>query len=260
MGVRSAQVERFGELVAGGAPRLDVAALAIAAGADPALDEAHWLGELDRLADGVADVGSLVHRLFEREGFTGNTRRYDDPRNSLLHAVLARRTGIPITLAVVCLEVGRRAGIGLAGVGMPGHFLVRVSGTETLLDPFAGATLDAAGAEALFRGTTGAGPSVPFGPALLAATPVPAILTRILANLRAVYRRRGQVADLTWVLQMRMALPGVRAADVAELGVALGGSGQWLDGARLLESRAEEFPAETERMRLAARSLRAHLN
>lgn len=259
--VRDAQVKRFAELVARESPPLDLACLAIAAGADPRLDEARWLAELDRLADGVRDVDSLVDRLFVREGFTGNARRYDDPRNSLLHTVLARRTGIPITLAVVCLEVGRRAGVALEGVGMPGHFLVRAADTGELLDPFGGgARVDLDGAERLFRAATGAGLEVQFGPDLLAATPVPAILARVLQNLRVLYRRRGQAVELAWVLGMRLALPGVTATDVAELGAALGRSGAWRAGAQLLEARAGDFPREADALRYAARSLLANLN
>lgn len=93
-----------------------------------------WLAELDRLADGVDSLEGLVCRLFVEERFTGSLAGYYDPRNPLLHEVLARRLGIPITLAVICIEVGRRAGVPLEGVGMPGYFLVRPVGTECYLN------------------------------------------------------------------------------------------------------------------------------
>jgi len=254
-------VERFLALVAGQEPPLDVAALAIAAGADPALEPAHWLAELDRLAEGVASLDGLVNRLFVEEGFTGNTEAYYDPRNSLLHEVLRRRLGIPITLSIVCMEVGRRAGIGLRGIGMPGHFLVQPVGDDRYLDAFAAGTiLDLAGCEVLFRSSTGAGPGVSFGPHLLQPVSTLTILTRILANLRVIYRRTGQAAELEWTLRMRLALPGVSAVDLVELGQALGRQGRWQDGAAFLERQALEHPEWAETLRPAAKSLRAVLN
>src|SRR5919206_2404997 len=113
-------VKRFSVLVESREPPLDRAALAIAAGAEPGVDEGRWLAELDRLATGVATLSALTRRLFETEGFTGNAADYHDPRNSLLPHVLTRRLGIPITLAVVTIEVGRRAGVAPEAVGMPG--------------------------------------------------------------------------------------------------------------------------------------------
>lgn len=254
-------VERFTALVASTEPALDRAALAIAAGADPELDEARWLGELDRLAAGIESLDVLLHRLFVEEGFAGNTRRYYDPRNSLLDRVLARKLGIPITLSVVCMETGRRAGVPLEGIGMPGHFLLRPVGTQAYVDAFAGgALLDLADCEALFRVSTGAGPQVAFGPHLLGAVSTVDVLTRILQNLRAVYRRTARPADVEWVLRMRLALPGVGPAEILELGSAMGQQGRFLEGAALLESRAADFPPHAEALTYAARGLRAHLN
>lgn len=252
----------FAALVGRADPPLDRAALAIAAGADPAQDTGRWLAELDRLADRVDSLDALLHRLFVEESFSGNGAEYYDPRNSLLPHVLTRRLGIPITLAVVTIEVGRRAGIALQGVGMPGHFLVRPTGTSRYLDVFAGgAEISGARCEELFRGATGAGPDVPFGPHLLTATPTSAILVRMLENLRAVYGARRRAADLEWVLRMRLLLPGVRLVDVLELGEALGDQGRWLEGAKLLEDRVPSASAvHAERLRTAAKSLKAHLN
>ncbi|MBC8090659.1 MAG: hypothetical protein H7Y15_01705, partial [Pseudonocardia sp.] len=233
-----------------------------AAGADPALDTDRWLRELDRLAAGVTSLDGLRHRLFVEEGFGGNAGDYTDPRNSLLHHVLGRRLGIPITLAVVTIEVGRRAGVPIEGVGMPGHFLVRPTGTGRYLDVFAGgAEISGARCEELFRGATGAGPEVPFGPHLLTATPTRTILVRMLENLRGVYRTRRRPADLEWALRMRLLLPGVRLADVLELSEALGDQARWIEAAKLLEERIPAASAaHADRLRTAAKSLRAHLN
>jgi regulator of sirC expression with transglutaminase-like and TPR domain len=255
-------VAQFAELVGLPDPPLDRAALAIAAGADPALDPALWLAELDRLAAGVGSLDELLHRLFVQERFAGNERDYRDPRNSLLNHVLNRRLGIPITLAVVTIEVGRRAGIALEGVAMPGHFLVRAPGSQLHLDVFAGgARLTPAGCEARFRAVTGAGPEVPFGPQLLATATTGSILVRMLENLRGIFRERRRPADLEWVLRMRSALPGGGLPELLELADALGGQARWIDGARLLEQHlAGEPTVHAERLRAFTRALRARLN
>lgn len=234
--------------------------LALAAGADPTLDRGHWLGELDLLARGVDSLDSLLQRLYAREGFAGDAVDYADPRNSLLDQVLARRLGIPITLAVVCIEVGRRAGVVLEGVGMPGHFLLRpAAASHPLIDPFTGRQLrDLAECEALFRASTGS--AAPFGPHLLGPTPTSAILVRVLQNLRGSYRSRNRPADLEWVLRMRLALPDSTAEDLVDLADAVARQGNWIDAARLLERAAADHPADADFLNRAARSLRARLN
>jgi regulator of sirC expression with transglutaminase-like and TPR domain len=255
--------EHFISLLAGRGPgpELDVGALAIAAGADPDLDANTWLRELDRLAQGVDSLETLIHRLFVEEAFAGNTTNYYDPRNSLLHQVLHRKLGIPITLSVVCLEVGRRAGVSLEGISMPGHFLVRPMATDHYLDAFdGGALLDLPSCEALFRTANQAGPNVPFGRHLLTTAPRRAIFARILENLRTVYWGLGRAADLEWVLRMRLALPGVGAQELLELGQTLGRQGRFLDGAKFLELQIAKFPQHAELLEATARGLRAQLN
>jgi len=256
-------VEQFVALLAGRGPgpELDVGALAIAAGADPDVDAGTWLRELDRLALGVDSLETLIHRLFVEESFAGNTSNYYDPRNSLLPEVLQRKLGIPISLSIVCLEVGRRAGLSLEGVSMPGHFLVRPMATDHYLDAFdGGALLDLRRCEALFRTANQAGPDVAFGRHLLTTAPRRAIFVRILENLRTVYRGLGRPADLEWVLRMRLALPGVGAQELLELGQTLGRQGHFLDGAKFLESQIVKWPQHAELLEGTARGLRAQLN
>lgn len=252
-------VQRFAELVGRPDPPLDRAVLALAAGADPTLDVEHWLAELDRLAEGVTDLKGLLHRLFVEERFTGNAGDYYDPRNSLLPHVLTRRTGIPITLAVVCMEVGRRAGVPIEGVGMPGHFLVRPVGSEILLDVFdGGAELTPAACEQRYRALGGTGE---FGPHLLAVTPTPAILVRMLENLRGAFRLLRRPAGTEWVVRMRLTLPGAGLAEHMELAQALGSQAKWVEGARILQTQAVHAqPEMAERLELAAKSLMANLN
>jgi len=117
---------------------LGEAALWIAAEEQPGLDPEPWLERLDELgcrlehrlrgARGELDrLSALTGLLFAEERLRGNAEDFYDPRNNLLNQVLERRLGIPLTLAVVCIEVGRRAGVLLEGVGFPGHFLLRLA-------------------------------------------------------------------------------------------------------------------------------------
>lgn len=254
---------RFAELVREPEARLDLAraALAIAAGAEPELEPERWLRELDRMAAGVRGLGGLRGRLFEELGFAGNSQGYYDPENSFLHRVIERRLGIPITLSVLAMEVGRRAGIELVGIGMPGHFLVRVGSSGPYLDAFyGGQVLDEAGCEARFRAATGAGPDVAFGPHLLPVVSKHRILDRMLANLRAIYRARSSGEDLEWVLRMRLALPHVERSEAAELGEAVAMQGRFREGAEEIERHAEGDGEASEPLLAAARALRARLN
>ena len=131
---------------------LDRGALLIAQEHRPDLDVAHYLRMLDRLADGFSPpnlssdlqdtIGCFNTYLFEELGFRGNREAYDDPQNSYLDPVLERRLGIPITLSLVYIEIGRRVGLSLSGVNFPYHFLVRcdASNEPLFIDPFLGGT------------------------------------------------------------------------------------------------------------------------
>src|ERR1700716_354201 len=171
--VRSSAVdatERFTELVRRPPAEvpLDEAALLIAAHAHPDLDVAGALAELDGLAEGVRGdtADDLATALFDEGGLAGNTVDYGDPRNSYLDDVLARRLGIPITLSVVMIEVGRRLDVRVYGVGMPGHFLVQAAGEpDAWFAPFhGGRRLDLDGCRDLYEQVQ---TEPPFTPALL---------------------------------------------------------------------------------------------
>ena len=180
---------------------VDLAELALHLARDeyPDLDIPVYLSRLDALADAVRPrlVGSLVGRveafaafLFDDHGFAGNTAEYYDPRNSYLNDVLDRRTGLPITLSLVAVAVGERAGLTVHGVGLPGHFVARaVDGSDgVLFDPFhGGQILDAAAASELVEGVTGE----PFvlTPAAVRPAPPGAVAARLLTNLKGVYLR-----------------------------------------------------------------------
>ena len=137
----------------------------------------------------VAVLNAFNRFMFEELGFTGNEQNYYDPRNSLLSYVLDRRTGIPITLSVVYMEVGRRAGLQIEGVGLPGHFIVRAGtgGSEAaaLVDPFHGKVIDEE--ECQERLDIVHGGRVLLTSEHLAVATTREILVRMLRNLKAIY-------------------------------------------------------------------------
>jgi regulator of sirC expression with transglutaminase-like and TPR domain len=205
MADRTAPRERFRAIAELPDYQIDVAeaALWIAAEEQPGLHPAPWLDRLDELGEhvrprlrGVRDeldrLDVLTEFLFLEEGLRGNSENYYDPRNSYLNEVLHRRLGIPISLAVVCIEVGKRAGVPLEGVGFPGHFLLRLARhPEVVVDPFDQGrilTVDDC-QEMLSKVTRG---SVDFDPALLRPVGPRQILQRMLNNLRGIYLHRGE--------------------------------------------------------------------
>ena len=188
---------------------LDEAALLIAAHDHP-VDVDAQVRALDALAHeiGAVDAPALAHELFVARGFAGNTVDYGDPRNSYLDVVLDRRLGLPITLSVLMIEVGRRLGLELFGVGMPGHFLVGASGSY--VDPFhRGAFLTADEARELYERTQ---PGAAFTDAYLAPVGPRAVLARMLANLVHSFGTRTPLAAV-WALKLRLAIPDLPARE-----------------------------------------------
>jgi regulator of sirC expression with transglutaminase-like and TPR domain len=247
---------RFAALVdADGEVPLDEACLLIAANAHPGLDVEAQLARLDALAAGVAapTLAALTAHLFGEVGLAGDRITYHDARNSLLPDVLDRRLGIPITLAVVAMEVGRRCGVPLLGIGMPGHFLVRPAEDPLrFVDVFDGGTpLDVAGCRRVFESLH---PGAAWDDGFLRPAASRLILIRILANLAGAHRRAGDRRGLCWALGLRMHLPGVTDAERRELAVLLGASGRFVEAAEALEHVGEERDLE------AATKLRARLN
>lgn len=167
-----------------------------------------------------ADLDAIAHHLFTTRGFAGDADVYYDVRNSMLPDVLRRRTGIPITLGIVLMEIAQRLDVAASGVGMPGHFLVGDGAVPTRwVDAFDhGRWLDAAGAEARFRVIHGE--TATFDPAFLAPTPRPQILARVLANLAGVYRTIGDPTRLLRSLELRCDIPGVGQAPRAQVELA----------------------------------------
>jgi regulator of sirC expression with transglutaminase-like and TPR domain len=193
--------ERFAALAGSPDEAIDLGlgALLIAAEAYGSIDVDHYLLRLDQIAararrrlgdfERAEDRAlRLLDFLFREMGFVGNHEDYYDRRNSFLNDVLDRRTGIPITLAVVHLEVARRLGLPLEGVGFPGHFLVRFAGEKPMvLDPFFGEVLDRTACERRLQSVFGSEARLEaryFKPAGNKD-----ILVRVLSNLKHVYLR-----------------------------------------------------------------------
>jgi regulator of sirC expression with transglutaminase-like and TPR domain len=245
---------------------LDEAALLIAAGADPGLDVSAQLARLDELAShllGDADTEQVCQLVFKSLGLRGDTQTYDDPRNSYLHQVLDRRLGIPISLSVLLMEIGRRCGVALEGVGMPGHFLVRdPNRPELLIDAFSGGRrLDHAECVRLIHAVTGE--AIELRGDMLATVGSRAILTRMLANLDHSFRRRRDRNGVRWVTSLRAAIPGLSMADRMALADGLVGLGSYEEAAAHLEEMARApgtSPEDAHTLLTRARELLAPFN
>lgn len=198
------------------------AALTFARIEDPQLDIERYVRQVEELAqragariqdpDDPAHVIAVLNEvLFQEEMFRGNTADYYNPRNSFLHDVLDRRLGIPITLALVYMEVGRRVGFPLFGVGMPGHFLLKhydVDGRSILIDAFERGSIVTEEdcrekLNDIYSGQLG------LQPEFLLPVTRRQMLTRMLNNLRSIYLSRRdfrhalQVVDLILVIYPR---------------------------------------------------------
>ena len=167
---------------------------------------------------------ALNRHLFKELGFRGNTREYYDPRNSYLNEVLERRAGIPITLSILYMEIGRRLGLRLEGVSFPGHFLLklRVRGGQLVLDPFCGgeaqgeAELRARLARVLPQSEAAARP---LGEFLQAAGPRQ-ILARLLRNLKGIYLQSQEAQNMLEVMQRMVMVAPHAAEEVRDRGLA----------------------------------------
>jgi regulator of sirC expression with transglutaminase-like and TPR domain len=187
----------------------------------PRLDPEPYVARLDAMGDAarraierhidatgdastLAGIKALNDYLFEELQFVGNREHYEDPRNSCLNEVLDRRTGIPITLSVIYMEVARRAGLQVDGINFPGHFLVRCPEQKghLIIDPFhAGALLSEHKCRLLLQKHVGN--EVAFSKSLLAPATRHQIIVRMLLNLKRIYvnmRSFPQARDVTELL------------------------------------------------------------
>jgi regulator of sirC expression with transglutaminase-like and TPR domain len=210
-------IRRFAQVVDRPESAIDLgeAALLIAEDAHPGLDIPRYLRRLDEIAaplegrfEETSPLGEMVQalngHLFGELGFRGNEEDYYDPRNSYLNEVLDRRLGIPITLSALYIEVARRIGLTVVGIGLPGHFIVeaRRDTSSMLLDPFhGGAALTPEDCERLVEGVYGT--SVPFSEEQLTPVRKRQILTRMLNNLKRTYLTQDR-PDRAWPVVEKM--------------------------------------------------------
>lgn len=221
----------FSEATAGRDSDVDLfgAAMLIARLGDPDADPNAVARELDLIAEavlehaGARDTQSLVnainHELFEVRGFRGNTAEYNDPANSYLDRVMERRTGLPITLSLIYMEVAERVGLRCDGIGYPGHFFVRCGEPDEgiYVDPFhQGIRLDREELLARLRGQDlgGAHPE-----SFLAACTRRQILQRMIRNLHLVFRERRDVERWMATVEFALCLEPWNAALVGERGM-----------------------------------------
>lgn len=218
----------------------------------PDLDVLGYLGRLDRLAEAAgrairsAELPALVlaQFLFETLGFAGNARNYTDPRNSFLNEVLERRLGIPISLSVLYLEVAHRTGVNAEGIGLPGHFIVRVvldNGQVIYLDPFhGGAILSEEDCRERVRSITDG--KLPFHEAFLNPVGVRYILMRMLNNLKNYYASANDFARAAKVVERLLILNPNDLNEVRNLGLLYGTLGKRRQAVALLETYLQSRP------------------
>jgi len=233
-------LEAFAALIARDDARIDLAraCLMIAEDAYPGLDVDRYMGEIERMAirlrgrlpkTGGAEerVVALNQFLYEDLGYWGNTDDYYDPRNSYLNEVIERKTGIPITMSILYMELGRRIGLPLEGVSFPGHFLVRLRlrGGTLVLDPFAGG---APQSEDELRSRVkrvipdGVADDLPAAELPLDQFLEPAtnrqILSRLLRNLKGIYRKSDTPERMLDVLNRMLLVTPDASAELRDRG------------------------------------------
>jgi len=237
------------------------AALAIARVEYPALDPQPYLDRIEELGrnaaerlEGISHVSPEAIRafneyLYDEEGFSGNRGNYEDPRNSFLNEVLDRRTGIPISLAVVYLEVARRAGLDVTGVNFPGHFLLRaapgLASDDLVIDPFhGGALLSEFDCRQLLR--THLGDEAAFDGSLLAPATRHDIVVRMLVNLKRLYVRMRSFPQARFVSTLLLTADPSAVGELRDRGLLAYHLEDFASALRDLEEYLRLSPREAE--------------
>jgi regulator of sirC expression with transglutaminase-like and TPR domain len=222
----------FRRLLAGDGPvRLARIALEIARDAYPDLEIETYLGRIERLADrvrprcspgsSVRDIlGQINWVLFVEEEMQGNGEDYYDPRNSYLNEVLDRRLGIPISLSVLYQAVAEPLGLSMAGVNLPGHFMLRVDdGDRTwFVDPYDGGKVMSR--EACERKLSDIlQQPVDLTDAMAAACPIAVVISRMLRNVKAIYLNANDIPSALPVQRRLTALNPLDPREVQDMGI-----------------------------------------
>ncbi len=210
---------------------LGKAALTIAVSDYPNLDIDAYLSRIDVLATTAAgrlgtdadvyrSIATLNYVLFREHGFCGNRDHYFDPKNSFLNEVLDRKTGIPISLSVLYMEVAKRIGLSLQGVGFPGHFLVKYVGDDgdIVVDPFnQGEILSQQSLETRLDRLYGG--KIAFDPNLLVPIGKKQILRRMLNNLKIIYLKQNDLIKGLSIVDRLMILEPASGEDIRDRGL-----------------------------------------
>lgn len=223
----------FSEIVQQPEDRIDLgyAALVMAQPEYPGLDIEAYVRRIDWLAEQVRKkvrtvmdpyrlIAGINDVLFAEEGIRGNRDNYYDPRNSFLNEVLERKLGIPITISVLYIEVARRLGLTLHGVGLPGHFLVKYVGEEeeTVIDPFhSGQVRSVEELQALLNEIYGG--KVAFRSEFLSPVTKRQVLQRMLHNLKAIYLRQGDLLKSLSAVERLAILDPSSAQEIRDRGL-----------------------------------------
>jgi regulator of sirC expression with transglutaminase-like and TPR domain len=227
-------LERFAELVSLEQFELAEAALLVAQDVYPQVDVRRYIAQLDDIAGAIRQrlasdafaeqkVLALNYYLFNEMRFVGNVEDYYDPRNSYLNEVLDRRTGTPLSLSIIYLEVGKRLGLHLKGVSFPGHFLVKlaVKRGQLVLDPFIGGEAQSE-AELRQRLATvlpsGEADKVALDRYLEPATPRQ-VIARMLRNLKNIYMHAEQLEQALAVMQRMLLVHPESAEELRDRGL-----------------------------------------
>ena len=228
----AAAASRFDDLVrdSGEDLPLDRAAALLAAAEQPGVEAEAILAALDELAapiripagaSGFEAVARLNHHLFTELGFAGDRADYYAPRNSFLDQVIARRRGLPIVLSIVYVEVARRAGVAVSGVGFPGHFIVtpepQEGETRFYVDPFHGGAIRRR--DQLMERLDSMG--LPRSDDFLAPSPARQILMRMTYNLKGSYVRLRKTRDALRQIDRILLLDPDRAEEHRDRGLLL---------------------------------------
>ena len=240
MMISSSFIDKFSQIAKSPEPDLATSGLLIAKLEYPNLDASRYLERLDEMGlavlerlneapenDPLKRIEVMNAYLYKEKGFTGNKSQLNDPRNNLLNAVIDRKTGIPIMLAIVYIEVARRAGVTVEGVNFPGHFLLRIpyrNGTadhvdfDLIVDPFhSGAILSESDCRHLLNRSVN--PQMPFDRRLLMHATKLQIIIRMLVNLKRLYVTMLSFPQARAITELLLALDPSAMAELRDRGL-----------------------------------------
>ena len=238
--ISSSFIDKFSQIAKSPEPDLATSGLLIAKLEYPNLDASRYLERLDEMGlavlerlneapenDPLKRIEVMNAYLYKEKGFTGNKSQLNDPRNNLLNAVIDRKTGIPIMLAIVYIEVARRAGVTVEGVNFPGHFLLRIpyrNGTtdhvdfDLIVDPFhSGAILSESDCRHLLNRSVN--PQMPFDRRLLMHATKLQIIIRMLVNLKRLYVTMLSFPQARAITELLLALDPSAMAELRDRGL-----------------------------------------